>query len=871
MFKTAFRFARGKKKQTIWLWLVIMLSMALILSIVPMFDAARENIFQMYAGKYGEHRGILWELTEERRQAISENAIVTRAGYITNYGLWETGKQSNTIALGAMDETAISLGHIRLLEGEFPQAEDEIVIERLALFQLPGEPTLGDTVTFTQNGHEKAFRVVGILADYSAQWDLGGSAVMGKTTLPQALVCAQQMTPYETCMGALIYTDTKIVMINNLRTEIYGQVFKEDADGQIQQYDRWGVRYDPYGNDAVNNWLLYDRVYHEVLEPFDQFKQIFSIIIIIGTCLTMYTTIVLYIQNCRPAYEKLYILGASNRQALTVFLLQCGCVIFSTLPVAAGMAALLAVLGNAISGGVPINVFTQGNLYYPCIVLASILLCMAVVFRALIFPLAQRDLSKMSKEKPHRRQTPTKRITWFMARTFLHSNGKRVIAILIVAGMLVSAFCVAQTYITQINKQDPTKADFSVQMDDLTATGIPPFMVSNYQKTLFSPDDVEALGEMPGVQIVQRHTHTAMANILLDGEPDLYWAQLCNPELEPREDGFDVQTLFGKQYGTYRLAEISEIVVIDKSNEAFYQEVMPDLPIDQLKQNYGVAIYMPTRYTEDGTELENTTFAAGEDLVFARITYDMDRTAFDKLIQNPEALQYEEISLPILHASQTGGYTQVLSNEAYYVQAKRPVIYITKETAQQSGLVLGYQNVSLRMTEEISEQEYEAVYRAFMEMSLSVPGAIIYCERDEQKQDRDLIQVVNASLFVLLLVFGGFVVLSVYATLYMTIIRKKKTLAVYRALGISRRRMQNALRTELMVYWLMLMIITAGISIFLFGRLWDYSQLKEYLEILLRIWGIAAVVEGLAFCLMSVVLPHSIYKDSVYTAMRFSE
>ena len=107
MFKTAFRFVWGKKKQTIWLWLVIMLSMALILSIVPMFDAARENIFQMYAGKYGEHRGILWELTEERRQAISENAIVTRAGYITNYGLWETGKQSNTIALGAMDETAI--------------------------------------------------------------------------------------------------------------------------------------------------------------------------------------------------------------------------------------------------------------------------------------------------------------------------------------------------------------------------------------------------------------------------------------------------------------------------------------------------------------------------------------------------------------------------------------------------------------------------------------------------------------------------------------------------------------------------------------------------------------------------------------------
>lgn len=149
--------------------LIAGLSLALMLSIGPMFDSARESIFNAYADRYGQHHGAIFYLDKPKIVRLEEKENELEYALFSNYGQWVLKETQQSITLGWFSEQAVELGRLQLQEGHFPEAEDELVLEQNAVkYKCPQGIQVGDTLTFVQGDEERAYKLVGILDDYVA-------------------------------------------------------------------------------------------------------------------------------------------------------------------------------------------------------------------------------------------------------------------------------------------------------------------------------------------------------------------------------------------------------------------------------------------------------------------------------------------------------------------------------------------------------------------------------------------------------------------------------------------------------------------------------------------------------------------------------
>ena len=134
-------------------------------------------------------------------------------------------------------------------------------------------------------------------------------------------------------------------------------------------------------------------------------------------------------------------------------------------------------------------------------------------------------------------------------------------------------------------------------------------------------------------------------------------------------------------------------------------------------------------------------------------------------------------------------------------------------------------------------------------------------------------QFVELSLKMILGVFGVFAVIAIYSALYMTILQRKRSLAIYRALGLPRWKLVAAMLLELFFYWLLAILGAFVVGVLAFHAIWDirnFFYLRMGLPLMRSL--LLALVVGLplnGFIVWS--LQRNIYSESVYTAMRFGE
>ena len=142
--------------------------------------------------------------------------------------------------------------------------------------------------------------------------------------------------------------------------------------------------------------------------------------------------------------------------------------------------------------------------------------------------------------------------------------------------------------------------------------------------------------------------------------------------------------------------------------------------------------------------------------------------------------------------------------------------------------------------------------------------------REEREQNQKLMRIVNLSLGMIMGVFGIFTVIAIYSTLYMTILRRKRSLAIYRALGLPQKKLGLAILLELLFYWLVAIMMAFVLCMIGYYKSW-YSGNAIELAPLMRVL-VLALLAGLplnGFIVWS--LQRNIYSESVYAAMRLGE
>ena len=171
---------------------------------------------------------------------------------------------------------------------------------------------------------------------------------------------------------------------------------------------------------------------------------------------------------------------------------------------------------------------------------------------------------------------------------------------------------------------------------------------------------------------------------------------------------------------------------------------------------------------------------------------------------------------------------------------------------------------------QISEEEYAVLETQVREIAFSNPGASVTSAREEREQNQKLMHIVNLSLGIIMGVFGIFTVIAIYSTLYMTILRRKRSLAIYRALGLPQKKLGLAILLELLFYWLVAIMMAFVLCMIGYYKSW-YSGNAIELAPLMRVLVLALLV-GLplnGFIVWS--LQRNIYSESVYAAMRLGE
>ncbi|MDD4767764.1 MAG: ABC transporter permease [Desulfotomaculaceae bacterium] len=166
------KYLAAHKKRTRLSIFSIVLSVALVVGIFSMLDVFMKFEKIQVINDYGNYHLLVNNATDEEKEAISSRIDVKNTGTLVSFksGSINSSSQCDIVALS--DNFASNMS-MNLLEGTFPEAENELMIENWAAEKLGAG--IGDTVSFAfADKTERPFVVSGIFADY------GGTKATGE-------------------------------------------------------------------------------------------------------------------------------------------------------------------------------------------------------------------------------------------------------------------------------------------------------------------------------------------------------------------------------------------------------------------------------------------------------------------------------------------------------------------------------------------------------------------------------------------------------------------------------------------------------------------------------------------------------------------
>ena len=858
MARIAMQFVWHKKKSSFLLILIVALSLALMLAIGPMFETTREQIFEAYASRYGLQHGTIFYLDAAKVQRLEEKEEELSFGLFSNYGQWTLRETEQPLTLGFFSEEVIALGKLRLLEGRMPQSDKEIVLEKNSVqYRCPAGTKMGDMLTFSQGETEVQVRLVGILADYVGHWESfsSDSLIAGVNDFPRGLL-GGEMHAEHTTQGALIYFWE------------YNPAVDIDRVAQLSQELN---QINDFTYDYIQNGQLYTQVEQSIMQPFRSFRLLMIGIVMLGGALIMLVSAGLYINRYRESYAMLHVLGTGRQKIAQIYIGQCGLLLLLGALPGMGLAQCIAWIYGAIQH-VSLDIFAGRNFIWPAIALAAMLGFMILVFWLSVVPWLERSVSQRTKNARRKEMPISRRLTASLSAGFIGQNFKRVVCVLFVIALLVGTMGISQVYSKQF--QQTEKYEIAFQLASSTGFAsrtVYPFQFNNWKGNLFSIRDIAELEAMPGVLNV---TSILMVNasMIIPSERSPYWNQFVEPDYDklygmtrypsegisgiPREG----VTVLTKEINNFN------VKILTKENLATYLEAYPDLPVERMRQEKAVALVLPP--VENGDmQIHYDTLTEGEMLRFGRLSYAED-VLFSEVCKDPTLLHYEEIEMKIVCISEKG----MITDRGYdSVQIRKPTVLLLEETAEETNLVKGYYSSLITTTGDISEADYAALEAKVTQIALSNPGSVVQSAREEREQNQELMRIVNLSLGMILGVFGVFTVIAIYSALYMTILQRKRSLAIYRARGLPRWKLAMAMLLELLFYWLLAILLAFVMSMIAFHAIWHIANLPYMGMPMMRVL-VLALLAGLplnGFIVWS--LQRNIYSESVYAAMRLGE
>ncbi|MDO4556936.1 MAG: hypothetical protein Q4B70_17630 [Lachnospiraceae bacterium] len=179
------------------LGIILFLILFLGFSSIIYTDSYEQTLTEQRKTTYGSWHAALYQAKDTIEKHLESHASVERIGKMIVAGNVVIDGESTLNGMGYIDKTLSSLGNITLLDGTFPEKENEIAIEASYLSRLGYSDQLGQTIHLTILCNNKpndinsepvkltyAFQLSGVIKDYSNQWNTSNNTLVSFFVTP---------------------------------------------------------------------------------------------------------------------------------------------------------------------------------------------------------------------------------------------------------------------------------------------------------------------------------------------------------------------------------------------------------------------------------------------------------------------------------------------------------------------------------------------------------------------------------------------------------------------------------------------------------------------------------------------------------------
>lgn len=116
----------------------IILAMSFGSSILFFASTLVSSLKQRNIDMYGKENMIICNLGKETVSVLNDSELIGEYGlsYITGYACNDTSGTNNGVAIARLDDKGLDFASIKLLEGKYPEADGELLLEKSSLLRL---------------------------------------------------------------------------------------------------------------------------------------------------------------------------------------------------------------------------------------------------------------------------------------------------------------------------------------------------------------------------------------------------------------------------------------------------------------------------------------------------------------------------------------------------------------------------------------------------------------------------------------------------------------------------------------------------------------------------------------------------------------
>ena len=150
----------------------IILAMSFGSSILFFASTLVSSLKQRNIDMYGKENMIICNLGKETVSVLNDSELIGEYGlsYITGYACNDTSGTNNGVAIARLDDKGLDFASIKLLEGKYPEADGELLLEKSSLLRLGlDDAKIGDKITlnvYTHASYDRAAEQMAKIIDF---------------------------------------------------------------------------------------------------------------------------------------------------------------------------------------------------------------------------------------------------------------------------------------------------------------------------------------------------------------------------------------------------------------------------------------------------------------------------------------------------------------------------------------------------------------------------------------------------------------------------------------------------------------------------------------------------------------------------------